>query len=124
MKSKINLATLLVLLNLYYLVSGGVTAAPTFTGDKYIELSEESLPLSENLALNKNAVQSSTYFSGGEARNAVDGNTDGAWGKGSVTHTGEGDDNPYWEVDLGQVSAIETITISPYRLLSGSASKV
>lgn len=63
-----------------------------------------------NVALNKTATQSSTpYGQAGGARVAVDGNTNGQWTAGSVTHT----DNqlPWWEVDLGAVYDISTIRI-------------
>jgi hypothetical protein len=50
-----------------------------------------------NKALGKPATQSSEAFGAGPGR-AVDGNTNGQWGGGSVTHT-DGD-NAWWEVDL------------------------
>ncbi|MFU8855086.1 glycosyl hydrolase family 95 catalytic domain-containing protein [Micromonospora sp. SL1-18] len=53
----------------------------------------------QNLATNRPARQSSTY-SGGVATRAVDGNTDGAWKNGSVTHTIYPTKQPWWEVDL------------------------
>lgn len=52
-----------------------------------------------NLALDGAASQSSTDY-GGVAANAIDGNTNGVFNKGSVTHT-EAEDNPWWQVDLG-----------------------
>ncbi len=62
-----------------------------------------------NLALKKAARQSSTGYSGDAAR-AVDGNTDGNFGNGSVTHT-EGEKEGWWEVDLGQVQAINEVRL-------------
>ncbi len=53
----------------------------------------------DNLARGKTAVQSSTYESAFAAR-AVDGNRDGVYGAGSVTHTNS-EANAWWEVDLG-----------------------
>jgi poly(beta-D-mannuronate) lyase len=54
-----------------------------------------------NVALNKTATQSSTGF-GGDASRAVDGNTSGNFGDGSVTHTNDTPGEPkFWEVDLG-----------------------
>ena len=44
--------------------------------------------LGTNLALNANASQSTTRF-GGTADLAVDGNVDGFFSSGSVTHTGD-----------------------------------
>jgi co-chaperonin GroES (HSP10) len=66
-----------------------------------------------NVAIGKRAYQSSNYAANaGQPSKAVDGNTSGNWGDGSVTHTvgRQGENNPWWEVDLGdlyEVSAIE-----------------
>ena len=73
-----------------------------------------------NFALNKTATQSSTHASGAAASRAVDGNTDGVFANGSVTHT-LNDVNAWWQLDLGQVQSIDTIKIwnrveSPERL--------
>jgi hypothetical protein len=62
-----------------------------------------------NMAVGKQASQSSTAF-GGEASRAVDGNTDGSWSIGSVTHTGF-DNQAWWEVDLKAISWIQTIRV-------------
>lgn len=55
------------------------------------------------------ASQSSTDF-GGPARFANDGNTDGDYSKKSVSHT-KGEDNPWWEVDLGAELPVERIVV-------------
>ncbi|MCX6876188.1 MAG: SUMF1/EgtB/PvdO family nonheme iron enzyme [Verrucomicrobia bacterium] len=62
-----------------------------------------------NIALGKPATQSSIYQNAG-ARLAVDGNTDGVFLHGTVTHTQNGPDE-WWEVDLGAVFPIEQITL-------------
>ncbi|MEP5338202.1 MAG: carbohydrate-binding protein [Algibacter sp.] len=55
-------------------------------------------------------TQSSTAYSG-PPELAIDGNTNGNYGDGSVTHT-DHDDNPkWWQVDLQANYNIETITI-------------
>jgi hypothetical protein len=36
------------------------------------------------------------------ASKAIDGNTSGAWGDGSLTHTATGDAGEWWQVDLGE----------------------
>jgi hexosaminidase len=55
-----------------------------------------------NAALGGAAQQSSTAYQGVAGR-AVDGNTSGSFGSGSVTHTAEdGSPQPYWQVDLGR----------------------
>jgi len=63
-----------------------------------------------NLALNKPASQSSTY-STAEAERAVDGNTNGKWSGGSVTHTQGNSAGSSWEVDLQATYPIEDINI-------------
>jgi len=62
-----------------------------------------------NLALDGVATQPSTAH-GGVASRAIDGNTDGNYGAGSVTHTGS-HTNAWWEVDLGSVVEIDTIAV-------------
>lgn len=71
------------------------------------EVEIEPLP---NVALGKPASQSSTG-GGGVASRAVDGNTDGSWGSGSVTHTSEPSDEAWWQVDLGGTHALDAIEI-------------
>ena len=62
-----------------------------------------------NLALNKQVTQSSVAFSG-EATRAIDGNTDGAFKNGSVTHTGS-ENQAWWQVDLNANEYIAHINI-------------
>jgi hypothetical protein len=63
-----------------------------------------------NLAQGKVATQSSVDWGGLPSR-AVDGITDGTyWGSNSVTHTGI-DTQPWWQVDLGKLSAIQAVQI-------------
>jgi hypothetical protein len=65
-----------------------------------------------DLARGKAATQSSTlpgYASAG-AGSAVDGNSDGSFGDGSVTATNL-DGNAWWQVDLGSSTAIGSIAI-------------
>ncbi|NVJ17990.1 discoidin domain-containing protein [Myxococcus sp. AM010] len=74
-------------------------------------LDQATLALSSppNLALGKPASQSSTTHSA-DASRAVDGNTEGAFDQGSVTHT----DNtwqPWWQVDLEGVHAISSVVV-------------
>lgn len=56
-----------------------------------------------NIAKGKKTEQSTTNGSATSDR-AVDGNTNGAFSAGSVTHTLEGLPEQWWEVDLGVVS--------------------
>lgn len=62
-----------------------------------------------NVALDGTATQSSTY-PGGDASNAIDGDTNGAWTGGSVSHT-QNDMPAFWEVDLGSTFLIENIWV-------------
>lgn len=79
--------------------------------------SEISLQAQEvNIARGKPATQSSNVDPTlGLASKAVDGNTDGAFSNGSVTHTSQGSAggtaNPWWEVDLGKVYRITKVVI-------------
>jgi hypothetical protein len=63
----------------------------------------------QNVALKGTAKQSSTDF-GGDARRAIDGNTNGDYNANSVCHTGL-EDNPWWEVNLGQEMPVEKIVL-------------
>ena len=61
------------------------------------------------MAQGKAARQSSTAFTPG-ASAAVDGNTDGNFEHGTVTHTHK-DVSPWWEVDLGASAALSSIVV-------------
>ncbi|MFO0901246.1 MAG: DUF1553 domain-containing protein [Pirellulales bacterium] len=63
----------------------------------------------ENLAAKGTATQSSTTF-GGDAKQAIDGVTDGQFAEHATTHTAESQD-PWWEVDLGAALPIDAITV-------------
>jgi hypothetical protein len=74
-----------------------------------------SIAHADNLALTGIATQSSTIpstYGNGEARNAIDGNTDGDFDASahSVTHTWDVD-QPWWMVDLGANYHIDGIVI-------------
>jgi hypothetical protein len=62
-----------------------------------------------NIAKGKITKQSS-LFAGGEAMRAVDGNSEGDFALGSVTHTGA-DTNAWLDIDLGQSEAIDSVRI-------------
>ncbi len=69
----------------------------------------EVLENGKNVALGRKASASSVLADGVPER-AVDGNTDGTWSNGSVTHTAH-EDNPWWEVDLGHAVDVERIVL-------------
>jgi hypothetical protein len=66
-------------------------------------------PSVTNVAVGKQASQSSTDY-GGLGSRAVDGNADGGFFNGSVTHTATAP-NQWWMVDLGASYRIESITV-------------
>lgn len=63
-----------------------------------------------NVALKKKATQINVG-SGGTPDKAVDGNTAGIYGMGSITHTVEKTLNPWWEVDLGDEYPIDKVVV-------------
>ncbi|MFF4764375.1 beta-N-acetylglucosaminidase domain-containing protein [Streptomyces sp. NPDC001292] len=63
-----------------------------------------------NLALHKPATQSSLGW-GGVPERAVDGNTDGVFGQGSVTHTAEPSNQAWWQVDLKTAENLAEVRI-------------
>jgi len=65
-----------------------------------------------NLALGAAATQSSTLagYPTAVPSSAVDGNTDGNFFDGSVTHT-NADQNAWWQVDLGSAATINSVVI-------------
>ncbi len=82
-------------------------------GDKRIlTLAEvEVISGGKNVARGGKATQSSTG-AGGVAERGIDGNKDADWGKGGQTHTDtKGTTNPWWEVDLGKETDIESVQI-------------
>ncbi|WP_397569612.1 DUF1553 domain-containing protein [Schlesneria sp. T3-172] len=80
-------------------------------GEKYLSLAEVQIYHgSENIALKGEASQISTAYDG-EAKRAIDGNTNGDYFAAlSTTHTGPGKD-PWWEVDLKSDQPIDRITL-------------
>lgn len=100
--------------------AGSSTGAPVIARYIRISIPKDSATLSlaevevfskgKNIALNGAAAQSSTQWDG-DALRAIDGNTDGIWESGSVTHSAENTPNPFWELDLGFDYPIEKIIV-------------
>ncbi len=63
-----------------------------------------------NIAPQGKASQKNTA-SGGDAKRGIDGNKSPVYNNGGQTHTEENTANPWWEVDLGGESPIESVTI-------------
>ena len=62
-----------------------------------------------DLARGKATTQSATAFGGVPSR-AVDGNNDGVYADGSITHTAIAE-GQWWEVDLGQISSVTNLVV-------------
>ena len=95
----------------------GATSAALGPGPETLEYRAKvwpgiaGLPESWNLALDGTATQSSDFSSAGQARFAIDGNTDGFWSNGSVSHTDSSPGPAWWEVELPHGSKIEAIHV-------------
>ncbi|MBL9155565.1 MAG: DUF1553 domain-containing protein [Verrucomicrobiales bacterium] len=77
---------------------------------KMLQLAEvEVMSAGANVAKTGKASHSSQYMDAAAAR-ANDGRTDGEYAKGSVSHTAQQDD-PWWEVDLGEAKAVDRIVV-------------
>ena len=72
--------------------------------------SEAVRVVAENLSLGRPATQKSTGYDAPASR-AVDGNTDGSFYAGSVTHTAEPESEAWWQVDLGSAAALDTVDV-------------
>lgn len=93
----------------------GVTVDPTrgdvWFGDFCRQRIGRVVPTSIDLAVGKTATQASTLYGLG-AQHAVDANVDGALAAGSIAQTiATLPAQPWWEVDLGEVSFIQSIEV-------------
>ncbi len=78
---------------------------------KFLSLAEvQVFSGGENLALKGTATQSSTDF-GGPAKLAIDGNTDGHYFNAKSTTHSKAENNPWWEVDLGEAKPVDMVVI-------------
>jgi hypothetical protein len=73
---------------------------------QYFGAPDPTFPVERNIAPGRPTTQSSTAYGGSSAR-AVDGNVDGNYSDGSVTHT-DLESQPWWQVDLGPQSVVAT----------------
>ncbi|XP_069813077.1 uncharacterized protein [Dendropsophus ebraccatus] len=67
-------------------------------------------PGATNIARDGEASQDSVGY-GGNAKNAIDGNKDGTYSKGSCTHT-SGAQNPWWKLNLKKKYKISTVVLT------------
>src|SRR6185295_17871639 len=80
-------------------------------GNQTLTLAEvEVFSDGRNVARGRKASQKNTAH-GGDAAKAVDGNTSDSFGGGGQTHSQENTANPWWEVDLGEETPIDSIVI-------------
>jgi putative heme-binding domain-containing protein len=63
-----------------------------------------------NVARQGKATQKNTAW-GGDASRAIDGNTSGDFSDGSQTHSREGTNNPWWQVDLGREYPVDRVVV-------------
>ena len=86
------------------------------SGTNFLSLAEVqvlgTLAASSNVAVGKTATQSSTMaaYATMVASSAIDGNTDGNFYDGSVTHTYL-DTNAWWQVDLGASATVNSVVV-------------
>ncbi len=80
--------------------------------DKILSLAEvEVFHGSNNIARAGTATQSTTAYEG-DAKLAIDGNTDGDFSKAkSTTHTELSKEDPWWEVDLGSAQSVNRVVV-------------
>lgn len=69
-----------------------------------------AIPAAQNVALGRPASQSSVLDAGSGAANAVDGNRDSNWERGSCAHTTH-EPEPWWRVDLGRRHAVYAVVV-------------
>ena len=95
---------------LYFLSAGSRPNVANIDSFKFLKKGYlEDLPAKTNLALSGAAQQSSTAL-GGDAKRAIDGNTDGNYDGGSVTQTSKGK-NQWWGVQLAEEKEIKRIVL-------------
>lgn len=105
--------------NLTQLRSGGMRSTfqilALFLSVVFLTVSDARAEVYFNHALSSNggtAEQISNYrANAGLAPNAIDGNTNGVWSGGSVTHTGSAVVGNWWQVNLGSIRKIDKIEI-------------
>lgn len=93
--------------------SGALTGTATITVNVTNVVEGINLALSQNHTQAAGATASqSTTAGGASASRAIDGNTDGLYSNGSVTHTDSAATGAvWWQVDLGQSQAIHTVQL-------------
>jgi hypothetical protein len=88
-------------------VSDGDVTVTNPAGTSVVDDRSYTYDPSLDVALGRQATQSSTGFDS-PAAHAVDGDTNGSFGAGSLSHTNS-EPNPWWQVDLGSAQALSAI---------------
>ena len=65
----------------------------------------------ENVARGKMCNMSSLWVTSRHANAAVNGNTGGSWGSNNCIHSGDNDQSPWWEVNLGRPYPVYRIIV-------------
>jgi hypothetical protein len=92
-----------------YAVHDGYVSVSTAAGTSTVGDGSYTFDPSLNIAQGKPAAQSTTAFDS-PAGHAVDGNTNGSYGAGSLSHTDD-DLHAWWQVDLGSSQALSGINL-------------
>jgi hypothetical protein len=90
-------------------VIDGVVTATNQAGASAGDAAGYTYDAALNVAQGKTATQSSTAFDS-PPEHAVDGNTDGNYGSGSLSHT-DFNQNAWWQVDLGSDQSLREINL-------------
>jgi len=92
-------------------VGRAATVRVSLVGKSILSLAEVEVFVGGfNVAATGQTIQSSSY-GGGVASRANDGNTDGRFDYGSVTHTLQAATDPWWKVDLAFPAAVEQVVL-------------
>ncbi|XP_078577504.1 uncharacterized protein LOC144862672 isoform X7 [Branchiostoma floridae x Branchiostoma japonicum] len=94
-------------------VFGGSSAAKAKSAPKVSSAPPDSgscALTTTNIALNKQATQSSTKYRGAAGR-AVDGDVSPRYAENSCTHTAK-ESNPWWQVDLGKSQCVGRVVVT------------
>jgi hypothetical protein len=90
-------------------VNDGNVTVTTAAGTSTIDDNSYTYDPAANVSQGKPATQSSTGFDS-PASHAVDGNTNGDFNAGSLSHTGD-DQYAWWQVDLGSSQSLSSINL-------------
>ncbi len=79
--------------------------------DKLLQLAEVQVFQGKENIARKGAARQSSLYADAAASRAIDGNTDGQYAKGSVSHTSGKEVDPWWEVDLKTAHSVDRVVV-------------